>query len=751
MKKVLYIVFCSLFSSLFVTSQAQTHFSASAQQLAKKLKQAPAAKLTNLDELDKEVFLIQKDKNGGYFVRGLISVFPEQLKKTDLEALDIQVKSTWGSIWSIEVPLNSFIAFAQLQGIHFFEMDQYAFPQLDKARTESGVDKVHNGNELPQPYTGKGVIAGVVDIGFDYNHQTFLDSNGEQNRIVRLWEQFKTMGTPPTGFSYGAEYKDKNDIFNRKRDTTVSTHGTHVAGIMAGSGYGTNGTYKGVAPDADLAIVSSSFTYTTITEGVDYLIKYAQSVGKPIVVNMSIGGFNERTMDGTSLHDKAIENMVNSNAGIAVVASAGNSGDDELHYEKEFANDTIYSVLAMSDSIRFYTNTGKMMGKVNIVGEVGKDFSVCIKVGRNNGQIIGTLPFTSVLSNANHDTLLVMGNDSLYFRINTWAAYPTNNRPRYELYIHNITRKYVAIGVTAPSGKVHIWNVGQVQGAPLRNQFPNTQPLPGYVKGDTRYTVGEPGSSKGVITVGAHTTKNTYTDIHQNDYFIPFYAELGAIAPFSSFGPTVDGRTKPELSASGNVIVSAVSAHDNFLPDNYKVDVSMFPENLSQYAAFQGTSMSSPMVAGVVALMFEANPGLSFQQIRQILIETAAQDNFTGTLPDTGDPSYRWGWGKLNAHAALKRAATTIGIDKPLYANTWHIYPNPTQEHLFIEWFNLNLQPTHITITDAVGKTIYTRAINTQEQHNTRIEMNTEMLPQGLYFVQIQTPQGNIVRKFIKS
>jgi len=72
------------------------------------------------------------------------------------------------------------------------------------------------------------------------------------------------------------------------------------------------------------------------------------------------------------------------------------------------------------------------------------------------------------------------------------------------------------------------------------------------------------------------------------------------------------------------------------------------------HSAWQGTSASSPYTAGVIALMFQHNPTLDVEQIRQILIETALEDEFTGALPNPG-----WGHGKLNPAVAISRAQSS--------------------------------------------------------------------------------------------
>ena len=91
--------------------------------------------------------------------------------------------------------------------------------------------------------------------------------------------------------------------------------------------------------------------------------------------------------------------------------------------------------------------------------------------------------------------------------------------------------------------------------------------------------------------------------------------------------------------------------------------------------------MSSPMVAGVAALILEANPYLSASQVKQIIMETARTDNFTGVIPAGGSPI--WGAGKINGYQAVKMALSILGTGKITGDLSWSVYPNPVQKELY--------------------------------------------------------------------
>jgi subtilisin family serine protease len=149
-------------------------------------------------------------------------------------------------------------------------------------------------------------------------------------------------------------------------------------------------------------------------------------------------------------------------------------------------------------------------------------------------------------------------------------------------------------------------------------------------------------------------------------------------ANFSSFGPTVDERLKPDVSAPGVSVMSSISS---FTDANVTIDeTTTFKGKSYPFSRLSGTSMSSPATAGVVALMLEANPNLWYNEAKEILIATAREDNRTGVIPSTG--STQWGWGKVNAYAAVQRAEEKLAGVKVLNTEEIVLYPNPASDVL---------------------------------------------------------------------
>ena len=218
---------------------------------------------------------------------------------------------------------------------------------------------------------------------------------------------------------------------------------------------------------------------------------------------------------------------------------------------------------------------------------------------------------------------------------------------------------------------VHYWNVVE-----LTNDAGNwggrfEDWLPTWDKGNDDYSLGDPASTESVIAVAAHTSEIRL----QNGNIVG-----GRQANFTSKGPTLDGRRKPDISAPGVSVASSVSS---FTTQNYTLLESVnFNGKEYPFTRISGTSMASPGVAGVVALMLQANPGLMYVDVKKILQLSARLDNNTGVITDTSDLS--WGWGKVNASVAVRIAESWVPTIIVPYIESHTLYPNPASNRLFI-------------------------------------------------------------------
>lgn len=608
--------------------------------------------------------------NGKLTIGALAKISNEQALSY-LKSNDVFVSSKAGSIYSIRIPIDRIETVLNIQGIDKVEIGSELSIDMFRELNSARVDSVHNnwGNLLDQPYFGTGVVIGIIDWGFDYTHPNFYDTTLTNMRLVRAWDQNKNSGPAPSSYGFGTEYVGTNELLAAQEDTLYvfgpGSHGTHVAGIAGGSGSGQ--IAYGVAPDAELIFISLKRDAPSLIDGFNYIKDYAEQVGKPWVVNMSFGS-HLGPHDGTDLKNVGIDNL--QGPGRVFVGSAGNNGTNNFHLDKNFSqnNDTLFTVVTFDNSI---------------ANSFGQTLSMW---GSENSSIKVALRFTDFANNTIHQTPFYWSNDEpviidtldingnqIIVRVTAVSAFESNDRPNIRVEVRNTSSLKTVLVMHADDSHVHIWN-----NVRLNNRFTNwgtnlTNNYPNAVGGNHHYGLGEPaGVGINVITVASYRAEQW------NDAGTSFV--FGGISSFSSRGPTVDERAKPDIASTGQEVLSSINSFDS---SNQTGLISSFDFNGRTYGfkRFSGTSMSGPMVAGIVALMLEANPNLTTANAKEILKMTARLDNLTGDIdPNVGH--LQWGWGKANALAAVIAAKQFVGIESFLWQErAFSIFPNPTSQN----------------------------------------------------------------------
>lgn len=587
-----------------------------------------------------------KQLNGSSYVNAFVIASSE----ANLRQYGFIAGNSKGEIKTGLIPIEELSAISSDEHVSYIQMNEKAESKLDVALAATWVDEVHQGaGSLTQAYFGDGVVVGVIDQGFDYTHPSFYDSTYTTYRVKRVWEQNATSGTPPSGYSYGRELTNQTSILNAQRDMTTTSHGTHVAGTAAGSGAGTSGVYKGVAFKSDIVLVSGDFTDVGTADAIDYIINYANSVNKPCVINMSLGK-HVGPHDGTSAFDQFCDAAVGN--GKLLVGAAGNEGSDPLYIGKSYTSiDTIMYSFVDFPSSSLGTNGSTV---IDIWGNPNQNFYVSVNVfNTNTNSFEDWTPYIAANSSNTYNYTLQDGDtffpDDCIVDIGT-EINALNSKPHMLIQIDHTDQddnyRWAMIEIIAYNTQTKMW-------ANSAHFTDNGYSSP-FVDGSTSSTVGEiGGTGNSIVTVGAYTTKNTYTNFSNSTVNIPFQAPLGEIAPFSSHGPTADNRTKPDITAPGNVIVAPVNRFDNTYASSSQETVYGVTNgtNTWYYGAMQGTSMATPMVTGILALWLEAYPDLNPTQALTLIKDNAFTDGFTGTIPNNGDNT--WGWGKIDAEYGL--------------------------------------------------------------------------------------------------
>lgn len=506
---------------------------------------------------------------------------------------------------------------------------------LDKARQDAKVDDVHNGVNLPQALTGKGIVIGVVDAGIDYTHPAFRTANGEL-RIKRVWEQGATTATqgrtPDKG--YGIEFTTAQEILAVRGDTKAGSHGTHVTAIAAGSRNSYSANYHGVAPDADIVIVATptddaeDADNQTVIDAIDYIFAYADEVGKPCVINLSIGS-HRGPHDGTSLLDRHIDQVVG--PGRIIVGAAGNYGAEKFHLQKTFsrAGESVQTLMGFQKAPS-KTSTG---GFVDIWGDADTDYTVTLMAYNTYSHsvteeltidatvegemeyafqrnVTGPLTVISELSPLNGKRHVSIKNGI------------TGLRTNYQCGIRIESKSAGRIDMWADHSKLDLVTMGEE----------------GFTAPTTEATITEiGGTAKRIISVGAYCTRDRYSALGSGET-VPSGDKLGALCSFSGFGPTADERQKPEICTPGGIIISALSSNDESGTQKKAFEFSDGTGNYC-YGFMQGTSMSAPFMTGAVALCLEADSELTPEQLKDILATSSVST----------DNERCWGYGKLDA------------------------------------------------------------------------------------------------------
>ncbi|MCC6653846.1 MAG: S8 family peptidase, partial [Flavobacteriales bacterium] len=446
----------------------------------------------------------------------------------------------------------------------------------------------------------------------------------------------------------------------------------------------------------------------------------AEQDQKRLVVNMSWGLYYLGTLDGNSLLSQAIDAY--SDQGITFVNSGGNNGDVNFHIKKTFAEDTLRSRIQFYD----YAQNSAMWGQsITAWGEPGESFSIGFSMTTSGNTLLHDSPwFHSQTQSTYVDSFFVQGNDTVFYNLAMDAAHPLNGRPHARLRVKNRASTYrIVMKATASTGTVHFWNVTELTNGVGNWGMAFQAGAPGYTAGDEQYGISEPACTASLITVAAYNS-----DFWSNGNLIG-----GNIASFSSFGPTIDERMKPDIAAPGLNVASSISA---FTDDDYTELTSvMFNGVEYPFARFSGTSMAAPMVTGTVALMLEADPDATPSGIKAFIKGNARTDEDTGVIPSEG--STRWGMGKLNAYQAIVHQLGVVAMEED-ERDEPSVWPSPATSTITLH--TRGNEPLRIAVFDAMGR----RVLEERHPSGGTLVLDVQRWAPGVYALRME--QGRQVR-----
>ena len=645
------------------------------------------------------------------------------------------VASDFGNVALVNIPITEVERVAEIPAVRSVSLGGRKRLHMDKARELSGVDEAYLGmigDMETTPYTGRGVILGLMDGGLYPNHINF------QGRVERLWH---FSGQDGTSKEYTA-----STISTFTTDDKEETHATHVAGIMSG-GYTGSVTYRdgsslrtaanpyyGVAPEATLAFSCGELYDANILQGVQNIVEYAESQGMPAAINLSLGQ-NAGPHDGTDDFSAAL-NALGERALICI--SAGNEGDTDLSIEKTFtASDKSVK------TILFYNNAyvDSNYGYLDIWADDERPLTVTISNINSSGTLSNTV---TVSSNANGQSIskCVKSGGS----VDAYAGVDANNG-RYNVlldfyYALPKTGRF-AISVSGAEGQtVNMYFDGY---STFTNRYSaSASPLSGYTAGSPDMSINDMVCGPNVLSVGAYTSRRSWGELGSTSAATSSET-VGDIASFSSYGHDFSGRQLPEITAPGTMIISSFSPAyiDGGYGSDYGEDANTMTAKVTSgstthyWGSMQGTSMSCPFVTGTMALWLQADPSLTIDDVRRVLMTSSMEDDYTAAAPN------RFGYGKINAERGLQQLIGLAGVDKVYEDDAQRLIVTPTADGY--EVFMAGASALTATLYDLQG-----RPVATAKATDGKAIINASQLPAGLYLLEAATPSMRLTRKLTK-
>lgn len=571
-----------------------------------------------------------------------------------ITALGGVIGARFTGLVTAQVPVAKLQAIAALDEVEQVSIAEMMESDVDTTRSVTSVNYVAEGllHGLSANYDGKGVVFGIIDSGIDFNHAAFQDSLGN-TRIKCVYMPADNSGTKVTidgTMLPGSEF-DSTRIASLTTDLASSAHGSHTAFIGAGSHCG---QYSGMAPGADIVMcaLAGKNTDVNIANSLKYITQYAKRVGKPCVISVSMGT-RKGPHDGTSKICKIYDEVGKNDAVICL--SNGNLGSLKRYIHHKFSG--------------MYTSTLPSIGSYVSGTTQGYTANFAIDTWSRSRSAVGV-----------KFILIDPDDNSVFYETSIMRSYTYHyigpgmeSKRGYNAFLSQYFSGKIGVWVTT-EGNGHIETYCEVSLKPLRSdvkaykmavQFYGVNgvefdswvtsenayswhPQVGdykFVNGTDSCSMNDNVTGKYTISVGNYVGRNRYTALTGKDMYSSYFVE-GSIYPQSSYGIAPNGQSHPFVAAPGYFVISAYNGY------NYLAAVSNnsayckpnpFTGRTDYWGSMSGTSMSTPTVAGIVALWLQANPQLKVDDVKEIIRKSAYVDDDVRKAP------LRFGAGKINA------------------------------------------------------------------------------------------------------
>lgn len=498
-----------------------------------------------------------------------------------------------GNLATAVIPMRSLVAFAEDADVENVDAGNTVRAMTDLAREYSQVDALHRGlPDFPRSFTGKGVLIGVIDTGFDFMHPAFRDAEGN-SRIIHVWDQSGRNGNTPS-MGYGVVFDTPELIRSAAHDVSRDTHGTHVAAIAASSA----DVYKGMAPESDIVVVATDKSESGIIDALAYLLDYAEKEKKPMAINLSMGtviGFKDGTDPIASMIDELLDK---SGKKCLMAIAAGNEGhrNSTIVTEAEGQGEVINTSFTPPSHMREHifigcSTTSPFQVRLSLAGGDGVAFETSIRSDASESvsheNITGEKDYSLVSLSPMKDA------DGLQRGVSINLYAPLKQGQKWYLSVTGEAGKYIAC-----------CDYGELD------------------NGLNATTMAATACGKIPISVGAYVSREKFTNLQGTERASDW--TVGERYPLSGTGPTFDGRDKPDVLAPGAHIISAINNYAASYNVNredlaYTEVDALIPGRTNYWGAMCGTSMATPVVTGIMALWLQANPRLDFDHVRKLI------------------------------------------------------------------------------------------------------------------------------------
>ncbi len=450
-----------------------------------------------------------------------------------------------------------------------------------------------------------GPNAGFTENDPTYGEQLFISIDENNNGRVDTGEKLVALKT-----SKIRSVRQRDGQIRRRGIDLIQTeedkngHGTGVAGLIIGGHYGVQKIH-GIAPDAEMVFSSIRYDYTPrFVRNFPELITFLKDE-KVNILLFEDGEWMWEFMDGSSEEEQMVNQLARD--GITIVGGSGNmSGGNMVIIDTLQAGKT-----------EVYTASCSGKPEDEVKKNDGVFFSFLWKTPDNN------IKFTIETPDGKTSDELSSGNGIV-------------NVGQYNVFY---SREVSSKGTVMMKFGVSSTDSDIVRGKfKIRLTSTKDEIIRGYVVDVTQSWAGNarwinhpnitdesnicfPSTADSCMAVGAYVYNMGWGD------------KVGDLASYSSKGFNITGKLGVDITGPG---------HSTFSTE----------KNLG-YQIFSGTSSAAPHVVGTAALLLQYNPGLTHEQVRMILLNTAKKDNFTGDVPNA-----EWGYGKLNIEGAIRYLLT---------------------------------------------------------------------------------------------